>query len=261
MHGRLMRMLFPFAAWVGLAVSAHGQWRVVSQSAERALGAGAWLKEKKIAGRTDAELKMTFFDAKQCSLRVVGQPAGEARFTVEDAARSVGALAACNGGFFTKEFKPLGLMVAGGVRTGVFESGPLLTGVIMVKKGKPLMLWRDEFSDGSSISDLLQAGPRLVNNGVAVPGLQGGKARARTFVATDNAGHWVLGLCRYVSLADLGDMLASGKVLPELEIARALNLDGGSSSGFWTRDAGGRESYDAEFATVRNFLAVLPRQR
>ena len=257
----MKKLPFLGLVWLLFATAANAQWRVASQSKAQTLGSGAWYVEKKVSGRADAEFKLVFFDAAQCSLRVVGQPAKENALSIADAGRSVGALAACNGGFFTKEFTPLGLMIGDGKRVGVFEKGPLLTGVIIVKKNKPLMLWRDEFTDSSSISDLLQAGPRLVSNGTAVKGLQGGKARARTFVVTDNAGHWALGLCLYANLADLADMLASGGVITEIEIARALNLDGGSSSGLWTKDSSGHEHYESEIATVRNFLAVVPKGR
>ena len=244
----------------GLLSSAVAQWSVSAQSKPQPLGSGAWYVEKTVTGPIDAELKVVFFDAAPCSLRVVGQPAKGSAQDLAEASRSVGAIAGCNGGFFTKEFAPLGLMIADGKRTGVFEKGPLLTGVLMVRKSKPLMLWREEFSDSSSITEFLQAGPRLVSNGVAVKGLQTGKSRSRTFVMTDSAGHWGIGLCLYSSLAELADMLASGKVITEFEVARALNLDGGSSSGLWTRDTAGKERYDSELATVRNFLMVVPRR-
>lgn len=243
-----------------LLPDAAAQWRVSAQSKSQSLGAGAWYSEKTVTGPADAELKIVFFDAAQCTLRVVGQPSKDRADSLADAARSVGAIAGVNGGFFTKEFAPLGLMIASGKRTGVFEKGPLLTGVVMVRKNKPLVLWREEFTDAVNITELLQAGPRLVSNGVPVKGLQAGKSRSRTFVMTDNAGHWGLGLCVYSSLADLADMLASGKVITEFEVSRALNLDGGSSSGLWLRDASGKERYEPELATVRNFLTVVPRR-
>jgi hypothetical protein len=154
---------------------------------------------------------------------------------------------------------PLGLEIAQGVRAGKLERSSLLGGVLMVRKGKPVMLWRDEFVEQTAISDLLQAGPRLVNGGLPVKGLEATKRRARTFIATDCAGRWVIGLCDRATLRELSDLLAANGVITELEVERALNLDGGSSSGFWFRAADGRESYNREFATVRNFLAVTPR--
>jgi len=54
-------------------------------------------------------------------------------------------------------------------------------------------------------------------------------------------------------------MLSTPKVIPEMKVARAANLDGGNSSGLWWRDTNGTEHYDRESATVRNFVAVLPR--
>ena len=244
----------------GVLSQTHAQWRVTSQSKPLPLGHGAWYVEKQIAGRETMELKLVFFDSSQCTLHVASQPSKGATSSLADAARSAGALAGCNGGFFTKEFTPLGLMISSGKRTGVFEKGSLLTGVLLVKKGRPLLLWRDEFTDSASISELLQAGPRLVSNGAAIKGLQGGRPRARTFVMTDSAGHWALGLCMYASLADTAEVLCAKKIITEFVVDRALNLDGGSSSGLWMRDASGKEHYEAELATVRNFLTVVPRK-
>jgi hypothetical protein len=78
-------------------------------------------------------------------------------------------------------------------------------------------------------------------------------------VLTDCAGRWAIGLCEHVTLRELSDLLCAKRVITELEVERALNLDGGSSSGLWFRGPDGEEHYDREFATVRNFLAVVPK--
>jgi hypothetical protein len=91
--------------------------------------------------------------------------------------------------------------------------------------------------------------------------LEATKRRMRTFVLTDCAGKWALGLCSHVSLRELSDLLSTKGIIIECQVERALNLDGGSSSGFWFRGPDGNEQYDREFATVRNFLAVVPMSR
>jgi uncharacterized protein YigE (DUF2233 family) len=232
---------------------------VVSQSEAAPLGHGASFVRKQVAGPVDAELKLVFFDTARCALRVVSQTSKPAAGTLREAMRGIGALAGCNGGYFTPDFMPLGLEISQGVRAGRLERSSLLGGVLMVRKGKPVMLWRDEFMEQGGITDLLQAGPRLVNGGLPVKGLEATKRRVRTFVATDCAGRWAIGLCDHVTLRQLSDLLAAKGVITEFEVERALNLDGGSSSGLWLRAADGREDYKREFATVRNFLAVMPR--
>jgi hypothetical protein len=223
------------------------------------LGHGARFIRKEVAGPTEATLKLVCFDATRCALRVVDQPSKANAGSLKEAMRRIGAVAGCNGAYFTPEFTPLGLEIAQGTRIGKLERSSLLGAVLMVRKGKPVMLWRDEFVDQSGITDLVQAGPRLVNGGLPVKGLEATKRRVRTFVLTDCAGHWAIGLCDSVTLRELSDLLATKGVISEFSVERALNLDGGSSSGLWFRTADGRETYDREFSTVRNFLSVVPR--
>ena len=64
-----------------------------------------------------------------------------------------------------------------------------------------------------------------------------------------------------MTLRELSDLLAAKGIITEMEVERALNLDGGSSSALWFRGADGKESYDREFGAVRNFLAVVPKPR
>ena len=54
-------------------------------------------------------------------------------------------------------------------------------------------------------------------------------------------------------------MLANRRLIPEIDFWRALNLDGGSSSGFWVRrNTNGKETYVREWANARNFLGMVP---
>lgn len=239
---------------------ASAQWRIASQSPVENLGHGAWFVRKDVAGPTGAELQLVFFDAARCGLRVIDQPLRANAGSLRDAMRGIGAVAGCNGAYFNPDFQPLGLVISNGARAGRVERSSLLGGVFMVRKGKPVMLWRDEFVEQSGITDLVQAGPRLVNGGQPVKGLEATKRRVRTFIITDCAGHWALGLCDRVTLRELSDLLATKGIITEFSVERALNLDGGSSSGLWFRADSGKESYTREFATVRNFLAVVPRR-
>lgn len=246
--------------WLALCFDANAEWRTVSSSKPMPLGSGAWQVTRNLGGTHDGELKLVFFDAARCTLQVVDQPAHKDAQSLDDAVRMTTALAAANGGYFTPEFTPLGLQIASGQHTGTFENSPLLTGVVVVRRSKSYLLWRNEYSVLPGISDVLQAGPRLVNDGKPVAGLDLLKARARTFIMCDNSGHWALGICRNATLASLATILTAPKVITEFKVERALNLDGGSSTGIWWRDTGGTEHYDRERATVRNFLAVVPRK-
>jgi hypothetical protein len=103
----------------------------------------------------------------------------------------------------------------------------------------------------------LQCGPFLVDGGKAVPGLNDTRSARRTFILIggDRA---ALGFCSSVTLAELGDILATPGIVADLKVQRALNLDGGSSSAFWFTGENGPFSI-RELKRVRNFVVVVPK--
>jgi len=94
-----------------------------------------------------------------------------------------------------------------------------------------------------------------------VRGLSASDPNRRTFIATDWRGHWVLGATLSpLSLADLAECLASPGALTPWRVDRALNLDGGSSTGFFFGGQIGRaEALLHPGKRVRNLLGVVPR--
>jgi len=239
---------------------ASAQWKVISQSKPVPLGHGAWQVNKSIGGVAEAEMNLIFFDANGCTWRVCDQPAKGNADDLASAMRKAGALAGGNGGYFTPEFAPLGLQIAQGKRVGVMQRSSLLGGVLVVRKGRPALIWRDEYKEQAGTTDLLQAGPRLVSAGKPIAGLEAVARRARTFVLTDGAGHWALGTCRSVTLRQMSDILTTAGIIAELKVDRALNMDGGRSTGLWWKDTGGAEHYEREYSVVRNFIAIVPKK-
>ncbi len=173
--------------------------------------------------------------------------------------RSANAVAGVNGGFFTPQFTPMGLMIANGHKTGAWQQNKLLSGAVVVYQ-QPQLLWNSEVQGASTATHLLQAGPRLVDAGRAVPSLERRKQATRTFIATDSSHRWIIGLARSTSLGELADALAAPGTFPEsFRIHRALNLDGGHSSALYYRTADGHEHSDPGWSTVRNYLGIVPR--
>lgn len=151
-------------------------------------------------------------------------------------------------------------MVSDGRRTGQFlRTNTLVSGSVLMISQEPYLVWNPEFLGENGVSQLLQAGPRLVDGGYPISKLNRSKSATRTFVATDGKRQWALGTVRSVSLGDLGDMLASDGFLPGMKVQRALNLDGGRSSALYARAADGRDMSRPGWSTVRNYLAVVPR--
>jgi hypothetical protein len=76
-------------------------------------------------------------------------------------------------------------------------------------------------------------------------------------VFTDAAGRCGFVVCKSVTLAEMAAILVSADIFPRGKITRALNLDGGSSTGLWVK--GEPPVYLREGKEVRNFLALVPR--
>lgn len=242
--------------------TAPPQWQVSSSTPPVNLGHGAFKVTKNISGPRKLELHLVFFDSKHCSIEVLDQPSFAQAINLPTLITQHGhVIAACNGGYFTPEFAPLGLVISNSKPIGKFERSSLLGGFIQVKKDRPMLLWRDEFANESHVSHLLQAGPRLVTGGYPVKGLEGDTPRPRTFIFTDNNGKWAIGICYSATLRQLSDLLASSKIITEMQIDRALNLDGGRSTSLWWNVTDGKPGYYPSFRLVRNFLLIVPRKK
>ena len=112
--------------------------------------------------------------------------------------------------------------------------------------------------DNKNATAALQCGPFLVDAGAAVSGLNNTKSARRTFVLTTGSDRVAIGFSSSVTLAQMGEILATARLAPDLKVQRALNLDGGSSSAFWF--AGERGVFSIpEQKTVRDFVAVVPK--
>ncbi len=177
-----------------IAEPACSQPRLTSSTKPVDLGSGASFVVKKVAGAKEFELKLVFFDEAQWTLRVAANPDRKNAKGLEAMARDAGAVAACNGGYFTPQFGPIGLEIAGGVRTGEYDhQNPLFGGALAVKDGRAQLFKDNEITDDRGMTDLVQCCPRLMEGGLAEKGIGGDERAPRTFVLTDNAGHWALG--------------------------------------------------------------------
>ena len=213
------------------------------------------------SGGTEAVVDLVHFDAADAGLRVVDQGTdGEQRLA--GAMTAVGAIAGINGGYFHPDRQPLGLVMSGGVTIHPEERARLLSGVLLVFANGSMKLQRvSEPRAKPDVREALQAGPFLVDAGRPVTGLENTRAARRSVLATDGAGRWAILTINRATLAEAASLLATLGILGDgIQIQRALNLDGGSSTGLWVKGEGGAAPrYTAEFGAVRNFLGVFPR--
>jgi exopolysaccharide biosynthesis protein len=169
-------------------------------------------------------------------------------------------LAAINASFFNPDGSPLGLVVTGGSRRGsINRASSLGAGFFVESSSGELRLVRREHFQGGR--EAVQAGPFLVENGRAVGGLSDAGSSARSFIATDGRGGWVMARTGPGSLAALGQALQNAE-LGGVKIRSALNLDGGRSSEIWVSDqVAGGPRFTRPFwnSSVRNYLVLRKR--
>ena len=123
-----------------LALMLAGQtssWRLESMSQAAPLGHEAVFVIKTINGPTKVEMKLVFFDEKQCALRVAANASSLMAAPLNELGSEAKALAVCNGGYFNAggDFGPSGLEVARGKRADKFRGSGGWVGALMVKRG------------------------------------------------------------------------------------------------------------------------------
>lgn len=202
------------------------------------------------------------FDSRNHRLVVVDQAAGPGSqfLGAAGAATSVGGIAAVNGGFFTPEGEPLGLVMSSGKRAGTWNSASSLGSGVWYDSGETAICRREKLgrSQATTMRELLQAGPMLVDGGRVVPGLEQEKISARTLLLWDGCTRWWIGRCSPASLAQTAAVLGSESV-SGWSIYHALNLDGGRSSELWASNqisGGPLVRRSAWNRPVRNFLVL-----
>jgi hypothetical protein len=259
---------------LALLVSASGAsaepWRLERETLQAGPIEGLSYSKRVLVRPSDGmrvQAHLAFFTSPAFRLEVVdlGAESAPSYPGMADAFRAAGCAAGVNGGFFHPDWRSLGLVIAQGRREGRFESAKLLSGVVYSDARGTHLVRRRAFRDHPGISALLQTGPYLVEGGRAVRGLSDRNQRRRTFLATDWRGHWVLGATSsLLTLAELGQCLASPQALTPWGVDRAINLDGGSSTGFFFE--GGADGGDGRGAVVleprkrvRNLLGIRPR--
>jgi len=255
---KTLSALFMFAA----LTTASAQWHVISQSEPRMLGHGVWQEEKEVVGEGKVKLQLIHCSVAKVEIAVAAQTASLAKdaLKLDNWGRSLGAIAICNGGYFDPpKFAAAGLQISSGLTRGAFIKGLPFGGGFMVTDGKPAIYIDTTFPGLDKASSLIQSCPILVDNGLPIDEKKGGPVARRTFLITDQADNWVIGISSGIGLTELANLLTTPGVFTSLKVTRALNLDGGPSTGLWCRDASGVEHYSKEGWPVPNAIIIKPK--
>jgi len=241
-----------------LVATAQADWAIRSTDSERGRDGieHRHVVLENATAKESAVLDLAIFSAKSCTLRVIDNPTGEA---LSDTMPREKCAAGVNGGYFSPDFAPIGLLISDTRIIAPLRHARLITGVLSASvRGVQIMRAR-EFLRPEKTSGAVQCGPFLVDHYELVRGLDGSTAARRTFAATMRNDRALLGVCSEVSLAELAAILTSTRLAEDLKIQRALNLDGGSSSAFWFARENGSALSIREQKPVRDFVAIVPK--
>lgn len=242
-----------------LATAARAEWTTESSQKEREAVAGVEHRRITLTENSTGEqatLDLALFLTKSATLRVIDNSV--ANDNLAAVMRRENCLAGVNGGYFDPDDKPVGLLICDGNLIAPLRKARLLSGVLVVSGGRIQLLRTAEYSPKRTATAALQCGPFLVDHGRPVPGLNNTRTARRTFICTGGLDRAAIGFCSNATLAELGKILATPGIAPDLKVQRALNLDGGSSSAFWFAGEKGPFSI-SEQKTVRDFVAVVPK--
>ena len=246
------------ALMAAISPAAGGEWTLDGEPGRSSHAGVEQLVAGFSCGRVSARVHLARFSEREHDIRVYDDAAGRFR-GLPQVAREQGWIAGVNGGFFHPDNTPLGLVVMEGEKRHDQQRARLLSGILAANESRIHLLRPAEFALGERTRSALQAGPYLVDGGRAPAGLDADKRARRTIVATDGAGGWALGSLSALSLAEAGGLLASEAFAELLDVERALNLDGGSSSAYYYRDGDGGERVIHSLSRLRNYLGVVRR--
>jgi hypothetical protein len=241
-----------------VAATAQADWTIRSTDSEpgRAGVMHRHVVLENASVNESAVVELAIFSSKSCTLRVIDNPTGESSPDIMSREKCA---AGVNGGYFSADFTPIGLLISDGRMIAPLQRARLISGVLSASARGVRILRVREFSPREKIDAAVQCGPFLVDHYERVRGLDDSSAARRTFAATAMNDRALLAVCSEISLAELATILTTTRLADDLKIQRALNLDGGSSSAFWFAREKSSAFSIREQKPVRDFVGVAPK--
>jgi len=167
------------------------------------------------------------------------------------------AVVAINGGYFEPTFQPAGLVRLDGRDVQPRAAEGVLSGIVAIDGAGVLrLLPRDAALEG--VHSAIQAGPFLIDPGGAVGVNHRAASANRSLIASDDHGRLLLLVTGALTLHQIATLLHDHPQAVGMErIERALNLDGGPSTGLSLTLQDPMWSV-SERGPVRNVLVVVP---
>jgi len=253
-HYRTAQRAF-FLLFLLACTSVHAAWEITQRRDLKDPGGKVHASELLLSdGTTDAAAQVVYFSPHEVRFQVIPNLQGKID-GVRSAVDAAQGMAGINGGYFEADLGPLGLLISNGRVTHPARKAKLLSGVFLVKEGRPEIIRSRELVSTKGVQQAIQCGPFLVEGGQPVPGLDAERVAARSFVFFCGPTCWGFGTCRSVTLAAIGEMLAKAKLIRDNRIIQALNLDGGSSTALYAK-LGDNEIFSEGRSIVSNYLII-----
>ncbi|WP_265593443.1 phosphodiester glycosidase family protein [Verrucomicrobium sp. BvORR034] len=240
--------------------SAQSQREVVSLGHEV-----AWSR-KDLSNPLDGWLQVVTFDSSKVKVEVLARGTKETALPMHRWMTEENVIAGCNGGYFDPAtFAPAGLQVVQGRATGEYQQFGEWGGGVGVRSGKA-QIWTEKEILSMRIFEaesFVQCSPVLVDGVRRFTGAGEDVRVRRTFIAHDGGSLWAMGVTSRIGLRELAALLANqGPGLVGFKVNRALNLDGGPSSGLWGKDEMGKVVvHEKEMWFVKNCVVIRPLQK
>ncbi len=230
-------------------------WNVLDRQDWPSPGGKFVASELKVTnGSADAEVNLVSFNPAEITLEVVENMSGQIR-GLRELIEARGGVAGINGGYFEANLDPVGLLISNDRVVHHLQKAKLLSGVFSVKHDRLSLTRTQEFSGTKGIQQAIQSGPFLVDGARTVPGLDNRRIAARTFVFSCGPLLWGFGICRSVTLEEMGNILGQTTIVSGHPIVHALNFDGGSSTTFYARTES-QTIFSEGRPTVSNYLIL-----
>lgn len=202
------------------------------------------------------------FSQDQIAAQLIDQPLSNSQTapTLQKIGEQENALLVVNGGYFTRSFAPDGLFRLNKKELAPLSHKGVLSGAVQIDQGKLKLLPRKEIK---AQPNLMQTGPFLIDPGGKLGIRSKGPQAERTVLALLPASQpdrspdvAVMVIREKLSLLETAKIL-HGLDLEGRKIERALNLDGGPSTGFYA-PAIPQESFEPKWP-VRNMVVFKPK--
>ncbi len=212
----------------------------------------------KTSDGTDDTVTIARFDPNAITLSVGYAP--ESPMFASQWMQQQHALAVINGGYFDTNDNATALVISNGQATGSSYSG--FGGMLSVNAQGHISLRslsQQPYNPGEGLTQAIQSSPTLVLNGKRTQFTADSSQNRRSIVAMDRQGRllFIASPGQTFSLDQLATLLASS----DLSINIALNLDGGSSTGFYVNGSGSSTRHVAIDSLVAIPLVVIVKEK